>query len=102
MIIEEIDLIKLLKEWVSYMDKDFEDKMDDLFRSNEQKNTIKLSTPERIMVKKNNKTVESEVENDSIYNKQIGLKTSIAIMGSVLGLLGLGVYYLVVVLEVTK
>jgi len=84
------------------MDKDFEDKMDDLFRSNEQKNTIKLSTPERIMVKKNNKTVESEVENDSIYNKQIGLKTSIAIMGSVLGLLGLGVYYLVVVLEVTK
>jgi len=102
LIIEEIDLIKLLKEWVSYMDKDFEDKMDDLFRSNEQKNTIKLSTPERIMVKKNNKTVESEVENDSIYNKQIGLKTSIAIMGSVLGLLGLGVYYLVVVLEVTK
>jgi len=82
------------------MDKEFEDRMDKFFRSKEQTRTLKLSTHDNNMKEKNNKTVESEVE--SIYKKEFGLKTSIGIMASVLGLLGLGVYYLVVVMEITK
>ncbi len=62
---------------------DFEERMDKIFEKDEQ---IRVSAR----------------ETNSVFNKQIGLKSSIAILGSVLGLVGFGVYYLVVVLEVTK
>lgn len=74
------------------LDKEFEERMDKLFRSDEQNNTIKLSTQNNGMVEDNKKTVKPEVE--SIYKKQFGLKTSIGIMGSVIVLVGVAAFYL--------